>query len=167
MQGQKKEGRTRKGSIIWQKITSVSPFDARSKKRKNVHLDCGIKSFEWDVQSFRGDLSNVESLLRNSHANYDNISNKCPTGLSDEGLTFYVQKVKFAVTSQWFLAIIQQHNSGTEGQTVTIFHNWPGAKFETLILGSPPRNCTACADPAASRGGGGGGGAYLKQPLLF
>lgn len=80
---------------------SLSPFDARSKKKKkNVHLDCGIKSFEWDVQSFRCDLSNVESLLRNSHANYDNISNKCPTGLSDEGLTFYVQKVKFAVTSQ-------------------------------------------------------------------
>lgn len=37
---------------------------------------------------------------------------------------------------------------------MTIFHNWPGAKFETLILGSPPRNCTARADPPVSRGGG-------------
>ena len=34
-----------------------------------------------------------------------------------------------------FLAIIQHHNSGTEGKNVTIFHIWSDTELVTLILG--------------------------------
>ena len=60
-------------------------------------------------------------------------------------MTFYIQKVKgqlhcdiimFCKKKQaTFLVIIQRHNSGTEGEIVTIFHIWSDTELVTLILG--------------------------------
>ena len=57
-------------------------------------------------------------------------------------MTFYIQKVKghlhcdiIMFCKNTFQAIIQRHNSGTEGEIVTIFHIWSDTELVTLILG--------------------------------
>jgi len=56
-------------------------------------------------------------------------------------MTFYIQKVKgqlhcdiIMFCKNTFLAIIQHHNSETEGEIVTIFHIWLDTELVTLIL---------------------------------
>ena len=57
-------------------------------------------------------------------------------------MTFSIQKVKGQLhcditmfCKNTFLDIIQHHNSGTEGEIVTIFHIWSDTELVTLILG--------------------------------
>ena len=57
-------------------------------------------------------------------------------------MTFYTQKVKgqlhcdnIMFCKNTFLAVIQHHNSGTEGEIVTIFHIWSDTELVTLIFG--------------------------------